>query len=276
MNTEQIKSSIKSYIPENILEILINYSLSILVTLFIFIVGIWVSKKIIKVLGKVLRRTEIIDETLVKFIENIAYYVLMTIVILAVLSNLGIKTSSFLAVLGAVGLAVGLALKDSLGNFASGVMIVFLKPFKLGDSVIAAGVSGIVAEVTIFHTVFLTSDNQKIIVPNSTITKSSIINVNANDTRRIDIIISISYEDSIKQAKDILAEIINKNPKILQDKPIKIEVSNLALGSVDLSINAWVKTSDFSNVKSQLLENIKITFDEAGITIPSKTRCLRV
>jgi len=276
MNTEQIKSSIKSYIPENILEILINYSLSILVTLFIFIVGIWVSKKIIKVLGKVLRRTEIIDETLVKFIENIAYYVLMTIVTLAVLNNLGIKTSSFLAVLGAVGLAVGLALKDSLGNFASGVMIVFLKPFKLGDSVIAAGVSGIVAEVTIFHTVFLTSDNQKIIVPNSTITKSSIINVNANDTRRIDIIISISYEDSIKQAKDILAEIINKNPKILQDKPIKIEVSNLALGSVDLSINAWVKTSDFSNVKSQLLESIKITFDEAGITIPSKTRCLRV
>jgi len=276
MNTEQIKSNIKSYIPENIIQILIDYSLSILVAVFIFIVGVWLSKKIVKVLGKVLRKTEIIDETLVKFIENIVYYVLMIVVILAVLNNLGIKTSSFLAVLGAVGLAVGLALKDSLGNFASGVMIVFLKPFKLGDNVIAAGVSGIVAEVTIFHTVFLTSDNQKIIVPNSAITKSSIVNVNANDTRRIDIIISISYEDSIKQAKDILAEIINKNPKVLKDKPIKIEVSNLANASVDLSINVWVKTADYSNVKSQLLESIKTTFDEVGITIAPKTRCLRV
>jgi len=276
MNTEQIKSNIKSYIPENIIQILIDYSLSIIVAVFIFIVGVWVSKKVTKVLGKVLRKTEIIDETLVKFIENIVYYVLMIVVILAVLNNLGIKTSSFLAVLGAVGLAVGLALKDSLGNFASGVMIVFLKPFKLGDNVIAAGVSGIVAEVTIFHTVFLTSDNQKIIVPNSAITKSSIVNVNANDTRRIDIIISISYEDSIKQAKDILAEIINKNPKVLQDKPIKIEVSNLANASVDLSINIWVKTADYSNVKSQLLESIKTTFDEVGITIAPKTKCLRV
>jgi len=276
MNTEQIKSNIRSYIPENIIQILIDYSLGILVAVFIFIVGVWVSKKVTKVLGKVLRKTEIIDETLVKFIENIVYYVLMTVVILAVLNNLGIKTSSFLAVLGAVGLAVGLALKDSLGNFASGVMIVFLKPFKLGDSVIAAGVSGIVAEVTIFHTVFLTSDNQKIIVPNSAITKSSIVNVNANDTRRIDIIISISYEDSIKEAKDILAEIINKNPKVLKDKPIKIEVSNLANSSVDLSINVWVKTADYSNVKSQLLESIKTTFDEVGITIPAKTRCLGI
>jgi len=268
MSIEQITSDIKSYIPENIIQILINYSLGIIVAIFIFIVGVWLSKKIIKVLGKILRRTEIIDETLVKFIENIVYYILMIFVILAVLNNLGIKTTSFLAILGAAGLAVGLALKDSLSNFASGVMIVFLKPFKLGDSVIAAGVSGIVTEVTIFHTVFLTSDNQKIIVPNSAIVKGSIININANDTRRIDIIIGISYEDSIEQAKDVLLEIINKNPKVLKDKPIKVAVSNLGDSSVDLNINVWVETIYFSSVKSELLENIKTTFDEVGITIP--------
>ena len=267
-NIDKITSSVKSYIPDNIIDIIVNYSLSIVLAIVIFFVGKWFSKKIVKIIGAILRKIEIVDETLVKFLENIVYYILITVVILAVLNNLGIKTTSFLAILGAAGLAVGLALKDALGNFASGVMIVFFKPFKVGDSVVAGGVSGTIIEVTIFSTVFLTSDNQKIIVPNGTITKSSIVNVNANDTRRVDIIVGISYEDSIKKAKNILTNIVNKNEKILKNSNINIFVNELADSSVNIAINVWVKSSDYSKVKAELLEDIKLTFDEAGITIP--------
>ena len=209
-----------------------------------------------------------IDETLVKFLENIVYYALLTVVIIAALNKLGIATTSFLAILGAAGLAVGLALKDSLGNFASGVMIVLFKPFKVGDSVVAAGVSGTVTEVTIFNTVFLTADNQKIIVPNSSITSGSITNVNANNTRRVDIVVAISYEDSIKNAKDVLTNIINSNPKVLKDKGFGISVTDLAETSVKLGVNVWAKSSDYGSLKAELLEEIKIKFDEVGITIP--------
>lgn len=225
-------------------------------------------KSVVKILGKALRKVGGVDETLVKFLENIVYYALLTVVIIAALNKLGIATTSFLAILGAAGLAVGLALKDSLGNFASGVMIVLFKPFKAGDSVVAGGVSGTVTEVTIFNTVFLTADNQKIIVPNSSITSGSITNVNANNTRRVDIVVAISYEDSIKNAKDVLTNIINSNPKVLKDKGFGISVTDLAETSVKLGVNVWAKSSDYGSLKAELLEEIKIKFDEVGITIP--------
>lgn len=147
-------------------------------------------------------------------------------------------------------------------------MIVIFKPFKVGDSVIAGGVTGTVTEVTIFNTVFLTADNQKIIVPNSSITSASITNVNANDTRRIDIVVGISYEDSIKQAKEVLEKVIKENEKVLKDKTIGIGVSALADSSVNLTVNVWVKSSDYASAKAELLESIKVTFDEFGISIP--------
>ena len=203
-NVEQITRDFKSFIPDNIVDIAIGYSISFVFALLIFFIGKWISKSVVKILGKALRKVGGVDETLVKFLENIVYYALLTVVIIAALNKLGIATTSFLAILGAAGLAVGLALKDSLGNFASGVMIVLFKPFKAGDSVVAGGVSGTVTEVTIFNTVFLTADNQKIIVPNSSITSGSITNVNANNTRRVDIVVAISYEDSIKNEKDVL------------------------------------------------------------------------
>ena len=267
-NVEQITRDFKSFIPDNILEIAIGYSVSILIALLIFFIGKWISKNIVKLLGKALRKADGVDETLVKFLENIVYYALLTVVIIAALSKLGIATTSFLAILGAAGLAVGLALKDSLGNFASGVMIVLFKPFKAGDSVVAGGVSGTVTEVTIFNTVFLTADNQKIIVPNSSITSGSITNVNANNTRRVDIVVAISYEDSIKNAKDVLTNIINSNPKVLKDKGFGISVTDLAETSVKLGVNVWAKSSDYGSLKAELLEEIKIKFDEVGITIP--------
>ncbi|MCT7465315.1 mechanosensitive ion channel [Aliarcobacter cryaerophilus] len=267
-NVEQITRDFKSFIPDNIVEIAIGYSVSLIVAIIIFFVGKWISKSIVNILGKALRKVGGVDETLVKFLENIVYYALLTVVIIAALNKLGIATTSFLAILGAAGLAIGLALKDSLGNFASGVMIVLFKPFKAGDSVVAGGVSGTVTEVTIFNTVFLTADNQKIIVPNSSITSGSITNVNANNTRRVDIVVAISYEDSIKNAKDVLTNIINSNPKVLKDKGFGISVTDLAETSVKLGVNVWAKSSDYGSLKAELLEEIKIKFDEVGITIP--------
>lgn len=267
-NVEQITRDFKSFIPDNIVEIAIGYSISFVFALLIFFIGKWISKSLVKILGKALRKVGGVDETLVKFLENIVYYALLTVVIIAALNKLGIATTSFLAILGAAGLAVGLALKDSLGNFASGVMIVLFKPFKAGDSVVAGGVSGTVTEVTIFNTVFLTADNQKIIVPNSSITSGSITNVNANNTRRVDIVVAISYEDSIKNAKDVLTNIINSNPKVLKDKGFGISVTDLAETSVKLGVNVWAKSSDYGSLKAELLEEIKIKFDEVGITIP--------
>ncbi|WP_164469097.1 mechanosensitive ion channel family protein [Aliarcobacter cryaerophilus] len=267
-NVEQITRDFKSFIPDNIVDIAIGYSISFVFALLIFFIGKWISKSVVKILGKALRKVGGVDETLVKFLENIVYYALLTVVIIAALNKLGIATTSFLAILGAAGLAVGLALKDSLGNFASGVMIVLFKPFKAGDSVVAGGVSGTVTEVTIFNTVFLTADNQKIIVPNSSITSGSITNVNANNTRRVDIVVAISYEDSIKNAKDVLTNIINSNPKVLKEKGFGISVTDLAETSVKLSVNVWAKSSDYGSLKAELLEEIKIKFDEVGITIP--------
>ena len=267
-NVEQITRDFKSFIPDNIVDIAIGYSISFVFALLIFFIGKWISKSVVKILGKALRKVGGVDETLVKFLENIVYYALLTVVIIAALNKLGIATTSFLAILGAAGLAVGLALKDSLGNFASGVMIVLFKPFKAGDSVVAGGVSGTVTEVTIFNTVFLTADNQKIIVPNSSITSGSITNVNANNTRRVDIVVAISYEDSIKNAKDVLTNIINSNSKVLKDKGFGISVTDLAETSVKLGVNVWAKSSDYGSLKAELLEEIKIKFDEVGITIP--------
>ena len=267
-NVEQITRDFKSFIPDNIVDIAIGYSISFVFALLIFFIGKWISKSVVKILGKALRKVGGVDETLVKFLENIVYYALLTVVIIAALNKLGIATTSFLAILGAAGLAVGLALKDSLGNFASGVMIVLFKPFKAGDSVVAGGVSGTVTEVTIFNTVFLTADNQKIIVPNSSITSGSITNINANNTRRVDIVVAISYEDSIKNAKDVLTNIINSNPKVLKDKGFGISVTDLAETSVKLGVNVWAKSSDYGSLKAELLEEIKIKFDEVGITIP--------
>ncbi|MCT7561021.1 mechanosensitive ion channel family protein [Aliarcobacter butzleri] len=267
-NVDVITRDLKSYIPNNIVEVIASHVFSFIVALLIFFIGKWIVNKIVTILGKVLRKINGIDETLVRFLENIVYYALLTVVIIAALNKLGIATTSFLAILGAAGLAIGLALKDSLGNFASGVMIVIFKPFKVGDSVVAGGVTGTVTEVTIFNTVFLTADNQKIIVPNSSITGGSITNVNANDTRRVDIIVGISYEDNIKHAKEVLANIISENSKVLKDKSVGINVTELADSSVNITINVWVKSSDFASTKAELLESIKTTFDEVGITIP--------
>jgi len=265
---EIIKKDFLSFIPQNILDTALEYSWSIFLALLIFFVGKWIVNRVVKVLGKLLRKIDGIDEILVKFLENITYYSLITAVILAALNKLGITTTSFLAILGAAGLAVGLALKDSLGNFASGVMIIIFKPFRVGDFVTAGGVTGSVSEVGIFNSVFVTGDNQRIVVPNSSITSGSITNVNAFDTRRVDLVVGISYDDDIKKAKDLITNLLTSHEKILVDKGITVAVSELADSSVNFVVRAWVNTPDYWEVRFFLIENIKLVFDKEGITIP--------
>ena len=267
-NIDTLTKDITSYIPHNIIEIVGSYSFSLVMALLVFIIGKWAVNKIVDILGTVLRKVKGMDETLIKFLENIVYYALMIIVLLTALGKLGVETTSFLAILGAAGLAIGLALKDSLGNFASGVMIILFKPFKVDDTVTAGGVTGTVKEVGIFNSIFVTADNQKIIVPNGAITSGSITNVNAYETRRIDLIIGIGYKDDIKKAKEVLTNVATSNEKVLVDKGISVVVSELATSSVNFTINVWVKTSDYSEVKFYLLENIKLSFDNEGISIP--------
>jgi small conductance mechanosensitive channel len=267
-NIEGLTKDISSYIPDNIVEIVGGYAFSLLMALLIFVIGKWIVNKIVGIFGKILRKVKGMDETLIKFLENIVYYALMIVVLLTALGKLGVETTSFLAILGAAGLAIGLALKDSLGNFASGVMIILFKPFKVGDAVTAAGVTGSVSEVGIFNSVFITPDNQKIIIPNGAITSGSIININAHDTRRVDLIVGIGYNDDIKKTKDVLNDIITSNEKILLDKGITVAVSELADSSVNFVVRAWVKTPDYWDVKFGLTETIKLRFDAEGISIP--------
>lgn len=259
---------IQAYIPENIVEIMSSYAFSFLMAILIFLVGKWLARKITNVFVSLLRKVDGMDETLVRFLENIVYYILMVVVILAALSKLGVETTSFLAILGAAGLAIGLALKDSLGNFASGVMIILFKPFRVGDVVNAAGVTGSVTEVGIFSSVFTTPDNQKIIIPNGAITSGAITNINANETRRVDLLVGIGYDDDIKKAKDILNNIVLANEKVLKDKGITVAVSELADSSVNFVVRAWVNTPDYWDVKFDLTESVKTTFDKEGISIP--------
>ena len=267
-NIDNITKDITSYIPDNIVEILGSYAFSLVMALLVFIIGKWAVNKIVTLLGKVLRKVKGMDETLIKFLENIVYYALMIVVLLTALGKLGVETTSFLAILGAAGLAIGLALKDSLGNFASGVMIIMFKPFKVGDAVTAAGVTGTVSEVGIFNSIFTTPDNQKIIIPNGAITSGSITNINANDTRRIDLVVGIGYEDDIKKTKDVLNDIISSHEKVLLDKGITVAVSELADSSVNFVVRAWVNTPDYWEVKFALTETIKLRFDAEGISIP--------
>ncbi|WP_321468825.1 mechanosensitive ion channel domain-containing protein [Halarcobacter sp.] len=244
------------------------YALNIAIAIVIFILGKWVAKKIADFSKKMMLKNEKVDKTLANFLDDIIYYVLMVIVILTALKQLGVDTTSFFAILGAAGLAIGLALKDSLGNFASGVMIIMFRPFKVGDFVNAGGVSGTVEEVSIFNTIIITPDNQKIIVPNGAITGGSITNVNAKPERRVDLVVGISYDDDIKKAKDLLKGLVEADERVIKDKGITVAVSELADSSVNFVVRAWVKTPDYWGVKFDLTENVKTTFDKEGITIP--------
>jgi small conductance mechanosensitive channel len=253
------------------LDIIMNwlsiYSLKVVAAILVLLIGKWLAHKIAKVLSVLLEKNKI-DVTLVGFLHNITYYTLLMVVLIAAAGQLGINTTSFLTIVGAAGLAVGLALKDSLSNFAAGVMLILFRPFRVGDYVNAGGAAGTVQQITIFTTVLNTPDNQRVIVPNGAITSGIITNVSANPTRRVDLVFGIHYDDDISQAKEILFKVLNADARILKEPAPTVAVSELADSSVNFAVRPWVKTGDYWGVYFDLLEKVKAAFDQAGITIP--------
>jgi len=246
---------------------LIQHGPGIVIALVILIIGRWIAMWMAAISKKAMGRAGV-DVTLSRFLSKLIYYALLTAVVIAAADQAGIKTTSFVAILGAAGLAIGLALKDSLSNFASGVMLILFRPFRVGDLVTVGGVTGKIRQIDIFSTILVTGDNQKYILPNSSITSDVINNVNAEPTRRIDLVIGIGYEDDIQLAKKTLAEIIAADERILKDPAPLIAVSDLADSSVNLIVRPWVNSEDYWNVRFDLLEKIKLTFDERGISFP--------
>ncbi len=245
----------------------VTYGLKVILALLVFFIGKWIAGKITDVTVK-LMKLKGVDETLIGFLQNIIYYALLVLVIITAAGPLGIETTSFIAVLGAASLAVGLALKDSLANFSSGVMLILFRPFKVGDVVNAGGETGKVETITIFNTIMNTPDNQRKIVPNSAILGGSITNVTANPTRRIDLVIGIGYDDDIKKAKETLEAIIAGQTGVLKEPAAIIAVSELGDSAVNLVVRPWVNTADYWTVYFELMEKIKLTFDEEGISFP--------
>lgn len=240
---------------------------NIIIAAAILVGGIWLAKQIKKYIVLMMERRNV-DALLASFTSNIAYVALVAFVIIAALSKLGIQTTSFVAIIGAAGLAIGLALQGSLANFASGVMIIAFRPFKVGDFIEAGGVAGVVEGIQIFSTQMRTGDNKAIIVPNSNITGGNITNYSAKDTRRIDMVFGIGYDDDIKKAKDILMELIEADDRILKEPEPVVAVSELADSSVNFVVRPWVNTADYWGVNFDLTEAVKLRFDKEGISIP--------
>ena len=243
------------------------YGLRLVVALLILAIGNMLAKKLGAFLGRILEKRSI-DPTLIPFIRGIVHYILLAVIIIAALGQLGINVTSFLAILGAAGLAIGLALKDSLSNFASGVMLIIFRFFKVGDYVTVAGTSGTVETINIFNTELVSPDNQKIYVPNSSIMGNEIVNVTANETRRLDLVVGISYQDDIDRARSVIKSVLDAEPRLLDDPEPVIAVSELGESSVNLVIRPWVKTSEYWPVRFELIERIKTSLDQEGITIP--------
>lgn len=246
---------------------LTTYSMKIITAVLIFIIGKWVAQKLTGLFIKLLDKNRV-DITLSRFLESIVYYTLLVGVMIAAAGQLGINTTSFIAILGAAGLAIGLALKDSLSNFSSGVMLILFRPFRVGDFVSAGGVAGKVMRIDLFNTTLNTPDNQRVIVPNANITNGVITNVTANDTRRVDLTIGIGYGDDILKVKRVLGEILATDKRVLETPAPQIAVSELADSSVNFVVRPWVKTEDYWDLYFDLTEKIKLTFDKEGITIP--------
>jgi len=260
---------------ETLTAIVLPWAIKIVFALAIFIVGRMLAKSITSLVRKVMQKSNM-DEALVKFLGGIIYTVLLVAVILAAIDTLGVNVTSLLAILGAAGLAVGLALKDSLSNFAAGVMIMIFRPFKIGDFVTTGGVSGVVDEIGLFCVLMHTGDNQRIIIPNSAVYGNTITNTSALPTRRIDLVIGISYDDNIGTAKQIIAGIIGADERILADPAPGIAVSELADSSVNLVVRPWVSTADYWAVRFHLLETIKVKLEEGGISIPFPQRDVHI
>ncbi len=243
------------------------FGIDLLLALVIFFVGRFAIHMVVRALAKTMQKNGV-ERTLETFICNLVSMALLVVVVIAAIGQVGIQTTSFIAIFGAAGLAVGLALQGSLSNFASGVLIVLFRPYKVGDFVEAAGISGSVDQVQILTTVLKTGDNKQVIVPNSQIMNSIITNYSAHDTRRIDMVVGVSYDDDLDKVRKTLEDIIAADDRILKDPTPKIAVAELADSSVNFVVRPWCATSDYSAVRWDLTETIKKRFDQEGISFP--------
>lgn len=260
---QHIVKTLETFLTLQAVPLLIN----VILALLIFFIGKKVAKVIVSLAKKLMTKAKL-DNVLVDFLGAILYGALLLVVIIAAVEKLGVETTSLVALLGAAGLAVGLALKDSLSNFASGVLLIIFRPFKVGDFIEAAGVSGIVENITIFNTMMRSGDNKQIIVPNGGIYGGTIINYSAKPTRRVDMVFGIGYDDDLKKAKAILVEILEQDERVLDDPKPLVAVAQLADSSINFNVRPWVKSKDYWPVFGDTQEKVKLAFDEAGIGIP--------
>jgi small conductance mechanosensitive channel len=257
--------------PAAVVGLLWEWGLKVLAALAIFVIGRWLAKRVANGVAVTTERANV-DPTLTKFLRSVVYMALLVMVALAAAQQLDIPITSFFAVLGAAGLAVGLALKDSLANFSSGVMLVFFRPFKAGDFVEAGGVSGTVLEISIFNTIMKTPDNRIITVPNGQIYAGSITNFSAEATRRIDLVFGIGYDDNVVRAKEIMQSVIDADERILKEPAPVIMMLELADSSVNFAVRPWVASSDYWVVRGDLLEGVKKALEDNGLSIPYPQR----
>lgn len=246
---------------------IIPFAINIAMAIVIYIIGKIVVKIIVNLFGKLLAKSKY-DDMLIDFLKSIISAILMLFVIIASLDQLGVDTTSLAAILAAAGLAIGLSLQGSLSNFAAGVMLLVFRPFKAGDVVEAGGATGKVISVGIFTTVMNTPDNKEVIIPNGSIYSGNIVNYSAKDTRRVDMVFGIGYDDDLKKAKTILEEMIKADPRVLEDPAVTVAVSELGDSSVNFVVRPWVNAGDFWPLKFDFTEAVKLRFDEEGISIP--------
>ena len=259
LNMETILTTIYQYLAE--------YGLKILGAIIIFVVGKWLAKIISQITEKALIKAKI-EKTLAKFVKNLTNIGLLIFVVIASLASLGVETTQFAVVIGAAGLAIGLALQGSLANFASGFLMIIFRPFKVGDFIEAAGIKGTVKEIRIFNTILNTPENLRAIIPNAHVTGGNIINYTVNGKRRVDLVIGISYGDDLRKAKKIIEDTLAADQRVLQDPAPTVAVSELADSSVNFVVRPWVKAADYWDVYFETTENIKLALDKNGITIP--------
>jgi small conductance mechanosensitive channel len=252
-------------------ELLTIYGLKVIAAVAVFIVGRWIAKGLSKFAEKVMNKRQV-DPTIVSFVVNMTYIALLVFVVLAALGQLGIQTTSFIAVIGAAGLAIGLALQGSLANFAAGFLMIIFRPFKVGDYIEGAGTAGTVEAIQIFTTQLRTPDNKTVIIPNGALTAGNITNWSAKGTRRVDLVMGIGYGDDIDKAKKIMADVLAKDERVFKDPAPKIALVELADSSVNFVVRPWVKSEHYWDVYFDTTEAIKKSFDAQGISIPFPQR----
>ena len=243
------------------------WGINITIALAIFVIGRWIAGILLNIVDKMLNKSGM-DKMLVSFVHSILNALLLLFIIIAALDQLGVNTTSFIALIGAAGLAVGLALQGSLQNFAAGVLLIIFRPFKVGHFIEAAGTSGVVEDIGIFSTRLKTGDNREIIVPNGAIYGGNITNNSARETRRIDLVFGIGYDADIRNAREIMQSLMDVDERILKEPAPLIAVAELADSSVNFNVRPWVNTGDYWAVRFDLIEQVKLAFDDAGISIP--------